>query len=70
MDQPLSDSARQYCASFLYGHVQEREKFLAVPGNDVHTRHKFGPWADASVDTRNPPEFRVCACGYTEWRDR
>jgi len=69
MDQPLSDSAKQYCASFLFGHASELAKFFAVPGNDEYTRHKFGPWAEASVDSRNPPRFRVCACGYTEWKD-
>lgn len=69
MDSPLSDGAKQYCASFLFGHVREREKFLAIPGNDEHTRHTFGAWDEASVDTRNPPMFRVCSCGYTQWKD-
>lgn len=69
MDERISESAKQYCASFLFGHKHELEKFLAVPGHDAHTRHSFGSWDTASVDTRNPPSFRVCACGYTQWKD-
>lgn len=69
MDEPLTDAQRLYCASFLYAHRAELERFLAVPGNDSHTRHKFGDWDHANVDARNPPMFRVCACGYAQWKD-